>query len=102
MKEVYIIEEWRYYMVSQKVAIKNKLGFHARPAAVLTQVAIKFDSKIDIVFEEKRITAKSILGIMSTGIQCGDIIEIQCEGQDEEEALHAIIHSIEDGLGEEI
>lgn len=89
-------------MVSEKVIIKNKLGFHARPAAILTQVAIQYNCKIDIILEDKRITAKSILGIMSANIRHGDEIEIECNGTDEEIALKAVIDSINKGLGEEI
>lgn len=89
-------------MVSEKVVVQNKLGFHARPAAVLTQIAIQFNSKVDIVIEEKRITAKSILGIMSANIKKDSEIEIQCDGPDEEIALETVIDNIKKGLGEEI
>lgn len=89
-------------MVSEQLVVKNRMGFHARPAAILTQVAIKYKSRIDILFEDKKITAKSILGIMSAGIPYGATIVIQCDGEDEVEAMEAILNNVRNGLGEEI
>jgi len=71
----------------KKVIIKNKTGLHARPAAQFVQKAGKFDSKIEIVFEEKKVNAKSIMGVMSLGVGKGNEILLRADGEDAEEAL---------------
>ena len=84
----------------KKVMITNKTGLHARPAAQFVQKAGKFDSKIEIVFEEKEVNAKSIMGIMSLGISQGTEITIRSEGEDAEEAVQTLIDFIENELEE--
>lgn len=87
-------------MVSQKITIKNPSGLHARPASILAQEAGKCKSNVIIRFGEKMIQAKSILNIMAAAIKNGSEIEIQCEGETEEEDLKTLIGLIESGLGE--
>lgn len=87
-------------MVSKKVTIVNETGVHARPAGVLVQTAGKFKCKVQILFGDKTIQAKSILNVMAAGIKCGSEIELQCDGEDEAEALDVLVKLIESGLGE--
>lgn len=87
-------------MVSQKVTVVNESGVHARPAGVLVKTASKFNSKVQIVFGDKTIQAKSILNVMAAGIKCGSEIEVQCDGDDEAEALKTLVEFIENGMGE--
>lgn len=87
-------------MVSQKVTVINESGVHARPAGVLVKTASKFNSKVQIVFGDKTIQAKSILNVMAAGIKCGSEIEVQCDGDDEAEALKTLVEFIENGMGE--
>lgn len=87
-------------MVSQKIIIKNESGLHARPAGVLAQAAMKCASNVTILVGEKRIQAKSILNIMAAAIKCGTEIELQCDGQNEEEDLKNLTALIVGGLGE--
>lgn len=87
-------------MVSKKVIIKNPSGLHARPASVLTQAAGKCRSNVIIVYGEKQIQAKSILNIMAAAIKTGSEIEVQCDGETEEEDLKSLVDLIEGGLGE--
>lgn len=87
-------------MVSKKVKVINPSGIHARPAGVLVKEAAKFNSNVLILFNEKTIQAKSILNVMAAAIKCGSEIEIQCDGDDEQEALDTIVKLIEDGMGE--
>ncbi len=82
-------------MVSQKVTIKNPTGLHLRPAGILCKEAMQFKSLITFTFKENTANAKSVLCV-----KCGDEVEFVCEGEDEEEALKALIHAIESGLGE--
>ena len=79
----------------KKVMITNKTGLHARPAAQFVQKAGKFDSKIEIVFEEKEVNAKSIMGVMSLGVGKGNEITVRAEGEDAEEAVKELIEFIE-------
>ncbi len=87
-------------MVSQKVVIKNPTGLHLRPAGVLCTVAMEFKSHI--TFQHKNITsnAKSVLSVLGACVKSGDELEFFCEGEDEEEAMKAIVAAIEDGLGD--
>lgn len=87
-------------MVSTKVVIKNPIGLHLRPASLLCQEALQYQSVI--IFKVRDITAnaKSVLSVLGAGVKCGDEIELICEGQDEEAALSHLLRLIEEGLGE--
>ena len=61
---------------------------------------MKFKSKISILFQDNEINAKSVLNVMASGIKCGSEIEVQCTGDDEEEALEAVCNLISTGLKE--
>lgn len=87
-------------MVSQKLTIKNESGLHARPAGILAQAAMKCDSEVWILLGEKKVQVKSILNLMAAGIKCGTEIELQCEGESEQEDLKTLVDLIESGLGE--
>lgn len=87
-------------MVTKKIQVVNPSGLHLRPAGMLCQTAMKFKSKIDILYNEKRINAKSVLNVMASGVKCGSDIEICCEGEDEKEALEAVCRLIQEGLKE--
>ena len=80
-------------MVSKKFVIENEQGLHMRPAGVLAKA-------VTIVFEDKKINAKSLLNIIGACIKCGSEIELVCEGPDEEAALAHATELIESGLGE--
>ena len=86
-------------MVSQKVTVSNPTGIHARPAATLAKTAAPFKSSI-LVAGEKRLQAKSVLNLMSAAIKCGTEITVECDGEDEAEALKTVVEAIESGLGE--
>ena len=87
-------------MVSQKVVINNQTGLHLRPAGILRKDAMQFKSHITIRYRDNIANAKSVLSVLGACIKSGDEIELMCEGEDEEEALKAIVEAIEDGLGE--
>ena len=87
-------------MVSQKLIIKNESGLHARPAGILAQAAMKCDSEVWILLGEKKVQVKSILNLMAAGIKCGTEVELQCEGETEQEDLKTLVDLIESGLGE--
>ncbi len=87
-------------MVSQKVTIKNPTGLHLRPAGILCKEAVKYDSLITFNFKGGTANAKSVLSVLGACIKSGDSIEFVCEGEDEEQALEAVVAAVANGLGE--
>jgi len=81
--------------------IKNKLGLHARPAALLVQTAGRFKSDIKISKDGYTVNGKSIMGVMTLAAETGSEIEVVIEGEDREEAMRAIEELIENKFGEE-
>lgn len=77
-------------MVEKQFTITDKAGIHARPAAILVNLANKFDSEVNIVHQEKKVNLKSILGVMSLGIAYGTEFKVNIEGADEEDAIKEI------------
>lgn len=80
--------------------ITAETGVHARPATLLVNKASEFDSEIELVYNEKKVNLKSIMGVMSLGIPQGAEITIIAEGPDEEKAIAEIDAVIEEHLGE--
>ena len=87
-------------MYSKDVLVCNQVGLHARPVTFFIQKANEFKSSIWVEKDDRRVNAKSLLGVLGSGIKQGDEIEIVCEGQDEKEALQQMLKIIEEGLGE--
>lgn len=73
---------------SMKVQLKN--GLEARPVAVLVQIASQHESTVYIETAGKRVNAKSIMGMMSLGLNIGEEIDVIADGKDEEEAISSI------------
>ena len=88
-------------MTEKKVTIKNRAGIHARPAAILVEVSKNFKSTIHIEKNEFRINGKSILGIITLGAGYGAELKIIAEGEDENEAVQAIVRLFESKFEEE-
>lgn len=88
-------------MVSKSFTIKNKMGFHMRPANVFVTAMTKYTSDVNIVFNGKPINGKSIMNIMAACIKCGSEITVECDGADEEAMLAEASALIESGFGEE-
>jgi len=88
-------------LVERKIQVINKLGLHARPAAMLVQKASKFKSEIKLQKEDIEINAKSILSVMMLAAEVGSFVTIKAEGEDEEEAVEAIAGLFEEKFGEE-
>lgn len=88
-------------MIEREAEIVNRLGLHARAAAKLVHTAGGFKSRIMVVKDGEEVDAKSILGILLLAAAQGSRITVRCEGQDEEEALHAVTCLIADRFGEE-
>ena len=77
-------------MAKRPVVVKLKTGLHARPAALFVQEANKFSSEIYVEKDEKKVNAKSIMGIMSLAISSGTEVYISAEGSDAEQAVAAL------------
>ena len=84
-------------MISKNVTVNLPADSEARPVAVTVQIASKFESKIYIVVNEKRINAKSIMGMMSLGFSHGDELVVEADGVDENDAVEQIAKYIESG-----
>ena len=88
-------------MYSKDVMVQNQVGLHARPATFFIQKANEFRSSIWIEKEERRVNAKSVLGILSLGIIGGTQIKIIADGADEQAAVNALVELVESGFSEE-
>jgi len=84
----------------QTVTIVNKLGLHARASAKLTQTAAKFACGVHLSRNGKRVNAKSIMGVMMLAAGIGSAVEIETDGQEEEQAMAALVKLFADRFGE--
>lgn len=87
-------------MITQNIEIINKLGLHARASTKLTQTASQFNSEIWITRNNRRVNAKSIMGVMMLAAAKGSIISIETTGTDELAAMQALVTLINDYFGE--
>ena len=88
-------------MTVQTIVIQNRAGIHARPAAMLVQLTKNFSSEIYFEKDKDKINAKSIMGIITLGAAYGTEIKITAEGDDEQEAVTALIQLFESKFEEE-
>ena len=86
-------------MYVKEVTVENQVGLHARPATFFIQKANEFKSSIWVEKEERRVNAKSLLGVMSLGI-VGGTIRIIADGADEQAAVDGLIKLVESGFAE--
>ncbi len=87
-------------MLQQDAVIINKLGLHARASAKLTQLASSFKCEVMLSRNGRRVNAKSIMGVMMLAAAKGATINIQTNGEDEAEAMQALLQLINDYFGE--
>ena len=87
-------------MVTRTVSIKNAQGLHARPATFFVQKANAFKCSIWVEKGDRRVNAKSLLGILSMAVTQGMEITLRAEGQDAAAALDALAELLENGLGD--
>ena len=90
-----------FNMYVRDVTVENQVGLHARPATFFIQKANEFKSSIWIEKEERRVNAKSLLGILSLGIVGGTSIRIIADGSDEQVAVEGLVELVESGFSEE-
>jgi phosphocarrier protein len=87
-------------MIKTTVTISNKLGLHARASAKLTKLAGSFASEVWMSRGDRRVNAKSIMGVMMLAAGIGSQVEIETSGTDEQQAMDAIVALISDKFGE--
>jgi len=87
-------------MSKATTTISNKLGLHARASAKLTKLAGSFPCEVWLAKGERRVNAKSIMGVMMLAAGIGSMVEVETIGERETEALDALLALIEDKFGE--
>lgn len=87
-------------MCVKDVLVQNQVGLHARPATFFIQKANGYKSSIWVEKEDRRVNAKSLLGVLSLGIVGGTSIRIIADGADEEEAINGLVELVESGFSE--
>ena len=87
-------------MISKEVVINNQVGLHARPATFFIQKANEFKSSIWVEKEDRRVNAKSLLGVLSMGIVKGMTVTLIADGPDEAEALEGLAALVDSGFEE--
>ena len=87
-------------MISRDITIKNSVGLYARPATFFIQRANSYKSSIWIEKDDRRVNAKSLLGVLSLGIMGGTTIRIHAGGSDEEQAVEELVKLVESGFAE--
>jgi phosphocarrier protein len=87
-------------VIKKSVTISNKLGLHARASAKLTKLAGSFPCEVWLSRGDRRINAKSIMGVMMLAAGIGSTVELETNGTQEEEAMNAIVQLMDDKFGE--
>ncbi|MBO4229452.1 MAG: HPr family phosphocarrier protein [Clostridia bacterium] len=87
-------------MISRDITIQNSVGLHARPATFFIQKANSYRSTIWVELEDRRVNAKSLLGVLSLGITSGTTITLIADGVDEVEALNGIEELVTSGFSD--
>ena len=87
-------------MIKTQIQISNKLGLHARASAKLTKMAAGFQSEVHLSRNERKVNAKSIMGVMMLAAGLGSQIEIEVDGADEQVAMAALRGLIDNKFGE--
>ena len=87
-------------MIKATLSISNKLGLHARASAKLTKLAGSFQSDVFISRNERRVNAKSIMGVMMLAAGLGSTVDLEVNGPDEQAAMEALSALVNDKFGE--
>ncbi|NML48665.1 HPr family phosphocarrier protein [Ramlibacter sp. G-1-2-2] len=87
-------------MIKKNTTISNKLGLHARASAKLTKLAGSFPCEVWLSRGERRVNAKSIMGVMMLAAGIGTEVTLETDGEREEEAMNALLALINDKFGE--
>jgi phosphocarrier protein len=87
-------------MFTKEVSVQNQVGLHARPATFFIQKANEYKSSIWVERDERRVNAKSLLGVLSLGIVGGTTIKVIADGTDEQQAVDGLVKLVESGFSD--
>lgn len=87
-------------MRRKTIRVVNPLGFHARAAAKFVAEASRFEAQVSVVFKDREMDGKSILGLLLLAAPCGASIQVRAAGRDENKALRALTALVAAGFGE--
>ena len=87
-------------MVSKEIVVQNQVGLHARPATFFIQKANEYSSSIWISKDERKVNAKSLLGVLSLGITRGTAVTLIADGTDEEDAIEGLSNLVASNFAE--
>ena len=87
-------------MIKKEVTITNNIGLHARPATFFIQKANSFRSSIWVEKDDRKVNAKSLLGVLSLGIAKGMTVTLIADGQDENQAIDGLVELVQTGFAE--
>jgi phosphocarrier protein HPr len=88
-------------VIERKVKILNSLGLHARPSAQFVQIASKFKSDVYLSKNDREVNGKSIMGVMTLAAEMGSLLTIKIDGNDEKNAMEALVNLINSKFNEE-
>ena len=87
--------------LTKELVVQNKMGIHARPAAMVVRITNKFKSEVFVEKEEEQVNGKSIMGLMMLAAGQGSKLHIRCEGSDADKAMEELEALIKAGFNEE-
>lgn len=88
-------------MIRETITIQNKLGIHTRSAAKFVDTAKRYASRVELVYRDRMIDGKSIMNVITLGAQKDHTLDLIVTGEDEQEAVAAIIKLVNDKFGED-
>ena len=86
-------------MVQDNVQVKNIKGLHIKPAGEMSRIALTRPCRVYLKVREYEVNAKSVLGILSAQVKCGETVTIVCDGEGEEDTLREIIEAVNNTFG---
>ena len=87
-------------MLKEQMVVKNATGLHARPVTTLVKLAGRYKSSIELVYNDKTIKLKSMMGLLGAGVKGGSTVEIISDGEDEQAAMDEFRELFATGFGE--
>lgn len=88
-------------MIRDHITIQNQLGLHTRAAAKLVDTAKKYSSQIELIYRDRTVDCKSIMGVITLGAQKDNVLDIVLNGDDEQQAANAIKQLVDNKFGED-
>lgn len=86
-------------MIRGNAVVVNAKGLHIKPAGAMSRIALKYPCTVYLEVREYQVNAKSVLGILSAQVKCGESIALVCSGEQEQEALAELLAGVESGFG---